>query len=353
MAEAESFEILNPSISVTLPRKTLHNMQKAVITGSNGFVGSHLVDLLISEGFKVTCIVRRGSNLQWLKGKSIELAQCGLENVEDLKRVVHDADYVFHIAGVVNAPSTEGYFKGNVETTANILEACLTAKNLKKILVTSSMASAGPAEGAGKPLREDAPMLPINAYGRSKKEQEELCAQYFDRLPICIARPPAVYGPRDTEVLLFFSAIKKGIFPLLGLTGYKTFGFIYCKDLVKGMLDMVRSDKTAGQAYFLGSAREFTWKEVADVIGAELGKKATAIRIPHFVVYGVAAVSQVYSRLFGKKVDLDMERARLILCPSWYCSVEKAERDFGFKEEFSLDKAVKETVEWYKGNGWL
>ena len=89
----------------------------SVVTGGNGFVGSHLVDLLINKDHNVKCIVRKTSNLRWLENKSVEIIDSGLFDKESLKEVLKEADYLFHIAGVVKAKKAEGYYKGNVETT--------------------------------------------------------------------------------------------------------------------------------------------------------------------------------------------------------------------------------------------
>ncbi|NLT52400.1 MAG: NAD-dependent epimerase/dehydratase family protein, partial [Ignavibacteria bacterium] len=95
----------------------------SVVTGGTGFVGSHLADLLIAKGHKVKVIARNTSSMKWLEGKDIEVADCGLFDKEKLIQVVKDADYVFHVAGVVKAKEWEDYLKGNVETTKNVLDA--------------------------------------------------------------------------------------------------------------------------------------------------------------------------------------------------------------------------------------
>ena len=102
----------------------MQTQEIAVVTGANGFVGSHLVDNLISKGFKVRCIVRKSSNLKWLDGKDVEIFDCGLFDKDGLRKAFKDANYIFHVAGVVKSKTKEGYFKGNVDTTQNLAGCC-------------------------------------------------------------------------------------------------------------------------------------------------------------------------------------------------------------------------------------
>jgi len=101
----------------------MNNEIISVVTGASGFVGSHLVDLLLEKGHKVICILRKTSSRRWLENKPVEIFDKGLFDKDSLKEVLKNADYLFHVAGVVKAKKEEGYFKGNVETTRNLLDA--------------------------------------------------------------------------------------------------------------------------------------------------------------------------------------------------------------------------------------
>lgn len=324
----------------------------AVLTGANGFVGSHLVDYLLKEGYRVRCIVRGSSSLKWLEGKNVELFKCGLDKVEPLKEAFKDADFIYHIAGVVNAPDEAGFMYGNVTMTQNVLEAALAASHLQRLLVVSSLAASGPAERPGKPVTEDMPCRPVSLYGKSKVAQEQACEAYHDRLPITIIRPPAIYGPRDTEVLLFFKTVKTGVLPLLGFQD-KTLSFVHVADLVRGMEKATRSERSKGQAYFLGSVKEYSWQKIGSLIGNEMGRVPFMFRLPHFLVFTAASFGEVYSRLTRKLVDLNIDRARQITSPSWFCSSEKAMRDFGYEEQVKITDGIKETLDWYRKEKWL
>ena len=103
----------------------------SVVTGANGFVGSHLVDLLLEKGDEVRVIVRKSSNLKWLKDKNIKVYDTGLFDKDGLRKALKGANYIYHVAGVVKAKKPEDYFKGNVETTKNILDVALENKDKK------------------------------------------------------------------------------------------------------------------------------------------------------------------------------------------------------------------------------
>ncbi len=139
----------------------------SIVTGSTGFVGSHLVDLLLEKGHEVRCITRKTSNLRWLKNKNVKIFDVGLDNSNDLEPIVKDADYIYHVAGVVKAKTKEGYFKGNVEATKNLLEAIKKTNNkVKHIIVVSSQTACGPSLD-GKPCNEETKPHPITTYGKS------------------------------------------------------------------------------------------------------------------------------------------------------------------------------------------
>ena len=326
---------------------------RAVITGANGFVGSHLAEALISKGFEVHCILRKSSNTQWLDGKNVTINNCGLSSVKALKAAFLGADYVFHIAGVVKADSYEGFYDGNVVPTQKVLEAALGAPNLKRILITSSLAATG-SNAVGQPSTEAMPCAPVSDYGRSKKAQEELCHTYAKSLSISIVRPPAVYGERDTEVLLFFKSIQKGVFPSVGLGAPQTLSLVHVRDLVEGMIAVATHPAGVGKTYFLGSnPAEYTWEQVAAQIGLTLNKKFMRIKIPIFAIHGLAIAAEAASFFSKIKPSLNRKKVAEIIQPSWACSSQKAMQEVGYQPTISLQKGVTDTINWYKAQGWL
>lgn len=325
----------------------------AVVTGANGFVGSHLVELLLARGYAVRCILRKSSDTRWLAGLSVEISTCGLDDISALRNAFMGATLVFHIAGVVKSGTWHGFVQGNVTPTANVLEACVGNVAIQKILVTSSMAAHG-SNRVGQPAEETQPQKPVSEYGKSKQLQEQACAKYFDRLPITIVRPPAVYGARDTEVLLFFQTLKQGLFPSAGVFEAQTLSLVHVTDLVRGMLQAAESPKTAGETYFLGSSPyEYGWNDIARIAGAHLQKKYLTLRLPHLIIWCVSAVSEVVAVFTKKTPTLNLKKYSEIIQPSWACSSAKAERDFAYKPSVPLEKGIADTLNWYKKEGWL
>ncbi len=326
--------------------------QTAAVTGANGFIGSHLVDLLLEQGWTVKCLVRQASDIQWLEGKDCQIIRCGLEDINTLNMVLEGVDYIFHLAGLVNARKYSTYKKANVDMTKNLLEASLSHQDkIKRILVMSSLGATG-STLSYMPVNEKTPCQPISAYGESKLEQEQLARNYMNWLPITIIRPPAVYGERDKEILLMFKTIKRGIRVLIGSSD-KTVSLIYVKDLVKGVFQAVLAPKAKNQVYFLSSENQYTWAYIGALIQQELGVKAFQIKFPHILVKSFANINSVFSGWKTKPPTLSLERAKSILQESWSCSSEKAKQDFGFQESFTLAEGIARTARWYKKNNWL
>ncbi len=328
------------------------NRKISVVTGANGFVGSHIVDYLLEQGHHVKCIVRKTSNLRWLKGKEVEIIDCGLSDKNQLKNVLKQVDFLFHIAGVVKSKKKEGYFKGNVETTKNLLEVVSEINpNISRIIITSSLTASGPSLN-NNPRTEDMQDHPITTYGKSKLEQEKIAKAYMNRLPITIVRPPAIYGERDTEIYLFFKTFQKGLMTLIGFNK-KQLSIIHVSDLVRGIYKAAISEKANGKTYFISSEKLYDWDQIGNITESALGKKAVRIKIPHAIVYAIAGVAQFFALFSSKAATFNLEKARDFVQPAWTCSPKKAMEDFGFHQEVSLSDGIKRTINWYRENNWL
>lgn len=324
----------------------------SVVTGASGFVGSHLVDKLLSEGHHVKCILRKSSSLRWLKDKPVEIINCGLLDKDSLRNVLKDADYLFHVAGVVKAKTNNEYLNGNVETTRVLLDVVSEVNtSIKRIVIVSSQTACGPSLD-GKPCTEETKEHPITRYGKSKLAQERLAMSYSDRLPISIIRAVAVYGPRDTEIYLVFKTYKQG---LLGLIGFnkKLVNIVHVLDLVDGIYLAAITDRAKGQIYFIGSQEYYDWIQIGKAISNAMDKKALTVRVPHLIVYIVAFFAEFFSLFSSKAATFNIEKARDFVQQYWTCDVSKAVNELGFRQNISLEKGMKETVAWYREMKWL
>ena len=330
----------------------MESKQIAVVTGSNGFVGSHLVDLLLEKNFSVRCVVRESSNLKWLDGKDIEIFKCGLFDKAGLTIVLKDADYIYHVAGVVKSKTKEGYFTGNVETTRNLLNVALEQNiNLKRFVVVSSLTVTGPSLN-NNPVDEEIECAPLTTYGTSKYEEEKLALGYKDKLPITICRAPAVYGERDTEIFIYFQNFAKGITTKIGFDK-KILSLIHVTDLVEGFYLAAMSEKAIGEVYYISSEKFYSWDEINSITSKVLNKKVIKILVPHFLVYTIAAIAQFFSLFSSKAATLNLEKAKDLVQHAWICDTSKAMRDFGYRQNVSIEEGVKRTCEWYKEMKWI
>lgn len=325
---------------------------KALVTGANGFVGSHLVEGLLKRGYQVISLVRKTSNLRWLCDLKVEYVYADIAEKNSLREAVKDVDLVFHVAGLTKAKNKEEYFKVNVEGTKNLVEACLEENpNLQRLVYISSQAAVGPGENE-HPLDETAPCRPITPYGESKLEGEKFVLNHASRLPITVIRPPAVYGPKDRDMLGFFKVAHKGLRISFG-KDESFLSLVYVKDLVDGIILAAESPKAIGQIYFIADDKIYSWTEAFEIIAKALNKKTFPLKIPKSLVYLLAFLSENSSRLLRRTAVFDTQKAKEITKRYWILDVTKAKTELGFVPRYKLAKGVEETVRWYKERGWL
>ncbi len=325
---------------------------RVLITGATGFIGSHLAAELHRKGYELRCLVRRSSNLSSLSDLPIEYVYGDLFSEQVLCEAVRGTQYIYHVAGITKAKTKADYFRGNHIATKNLLHAVRTEKpQLRRFVHISSQAAVGPTRG-GTITDETTPFHPITTYGISKMEAEKECLAVMEEIPITIVRPPAVYGPRDKDIFEFFNTMNKGLQPMVGFNK-KEVSLIHVKDLIDGIVLAAEADIGAGETYFISSERFYNWKEVGEITSRIMGKKVLHVRIPEIAVYTIAAIAELYSLVSRRAVLLNWEKAKDIVQDSWTCSIKKAMTELGFKESFTLEQGITDTVGWYKHHGWL
>lgn len=326
--------------------------QRVLVTGGSGFVGSHLVDRLIEQGNDVRCLVRRSSNLKYLKDPKLELAYGGLDESTNWDEALAGIDTIYHVAGATFARRAEDYFATNHKGTEAILaEAVRRRDQIKRFVYISSLAAVGPAQH-GRPVDEDCSPAPITPYGRSKLAAEEAVHTVSDIVPTTIVRPPAIYGPRDYAIFEFFKTIKRGIFPTIGRYD-KRVSLVHVRDLVDGIILAGESQASVGRTYFISSEDDYSMGAVADLIAALMRRRARTIAIPKAVAYCLALAAEAAASITGKPPILNRDKVTDFSQSCWTCSIDRARSELGYNPRIQLEEGLRETIDWYKREGWL
>jgi dihydroflavonol-4-reductase len=325
---------------------------QALVTGASGFIGSHLVELLIKKGYTVRCLLRKSSSTAWLRGLPIEIVYGDVFDSAALENAVRGVDYVYHSAGMTKAKKKEEYFRANAGGTQLLLEATIKVNpSLKRFVFISSQTAVGPSPTA-IPVAEDTPAHPITTYGKSKQKAEEIVMAAKDKLPVTIVRPPAVYGPRDKDIFEFFKTMRGGLQPVAGFNE-KFVSLIHVTDLVRGIVMAGESPNAVGQTYFISSSRVYGWDEIGRITRDVLKRKALTIRIPEWGIYTVSAFAEFFALFSPKPALINFEKARDMVQDYWTCDSSKAKRDFGYEQQISAEQGIQETIGWYIQQGWL
>lgn len=327
-------------------------MGKTLVTGATGFIGSHLVDALLERGEVVRCLVRRTSNLRYLTNPGIELVYGALDDTTNWSEVLQDVDTVYHVAGLTFAKRRRDYFTVNHKGTEAILAAAIQHRDrISRFVHVSSLAAVGPGRN-GRPVSEDSEPAPITPYGRSKLLAEDAVQAVGSILPSTIVRPPAVYGPRDYAIYEFFKQVSRGRSPAIGRSD-KSLSLVHVRDLVEGIILAGRSDSSVGRVYFISSEQVYSWAAVSDLLARVMGRKARTIAIPRSLAFGVALAVEAVSTLAGKAPIISRDKVIDMSQSCWACDVDRAKRELGYRQRIPLEEGLRETVNWYKSEGWL
>ena len=324
----------------------------ALVTGANGFIGSHLVDQLLASGCMVHGLVRESSSLKWLDASKVHLHRVDLALPDFKVPALEKLDYVFHCAGLTKAKSRSGYFQVNATACSNLYEQCQKrGRQIKSIVHLSSLAATGPSS-LGSLVDEITLCKPVTFYGQSKLAGEEIALQYSQSIPLTVIRPPVVYGPREENFFTFIKLIQKGWGLQIGRAG-KELSLIYVSDLVEAMLTASDPTKQKGRSYFVTDGRVYVWEQIAKECARIMNIHVKTLKIPEAVLVPVALFFEAWSSVSSKPALFDRQRMIDIRQSSWSASPENFFKDFGFTPKYGLSRGLAETINWCQQEKWL
>ena len=325
---------------------------KVLVTGGHGFVGSHVVEELLKRQFDVYCLVRPTSNLKWIKNLPVTHCTGDVQDKNSLLSLPRNIDYVFHIAGIINASSEKQYFDTNQLGTLNILNAVQKqCPTLQRFVYVSSVAACGPAQEL-QPKTEKDEINPVSIYGKSKLGGEKML-QHYAQVPYTILRPPPIYGPRDRGLFSLFFAIKK----LKGLPLFppykRYYSLVHVRDLAEAIVQSALSPNTIQKTYNIVNSNFNSIEDLTQKLGRALNIKTRMYKIPTSIIYTLVRVCDFYAYVFNKTAPISSLRVGDFKAPYWIFSAHKANQDFGWKNNISLEEGFQETALWYIENKWL
>lgn len=326
--------------------------RRVLVTGGTGFVGSHLVERLLRNGYAVACLVRDLRQLRWLEGMEVQLAEGDCTRPESLAAALQGVSHVFHCAGLTKAKRARDYYLVNHLGTRNLLEACAQYNpGLEKFILVSSQAAAGPSPD-GRPVNDSDKPQPVSDYGRSKLLAENEVSGFKDRFPVVILRPTAVYGPRDVDVFELFRWASRGL--TIEISGKERYlNLCYVEDLTAALLLAAEGKTESGSIYFVAESRAYSFSEFRNLLLSTGGVNARTIKLPYGVAYLTGLVAEIGS-LFSKRPALaNRQKVREAAQQYWLCDTARIKNDLCFRAEYPLQKGLELTWKWYRKNRWL
>ncbi len=307
---------------------------KILVTGADGFIGSHLTEMLLTKGCKVKALSQYNSfnNWGWLEGithPNLEVVTGDVRDPHFCKHIMKEVDVVFHLAALIAIPysyvAPDSYIDTNVKGTLNICQAALEA-GVKRIIHTSTSEVYGTAQYV--PIDEKHPLQPQSPYSASKIGADAIAMSFYNtfKLPLTIARPFNTYGPRQSAravIPTIITQIANGIkeIKLGDLTPTRDFNYV--KDTCRGFIQLAECDKAIGETVNIGSNFEIS---VGDTL--ELIKK-----LMNSDVKFISETQRI------RPVDSEVFRL--------WCDNSKINSLTGFELEYTIEEGLKETIEWF------
>jgi len=311
-------------------------MKKVLVTGADGFIGSHLTEMLVAKGYSVKALAKYNSfnNWGWLESvnckNDIEILTGDIRDFHYCKNISKDVDIIFHLAALIAIPfsyiSPDSYVDTNIKGTLNICQAA-KENGVSRVVHTSTSEVYGTAQYV--PINEKHPLQAQSPYSATKIAADAMAMSFYNSfdLPLTIARPFNTYGPRQSARAIIPTIItqiatgKKEI--KLGDTS-PTRDFNFVEDTCRALTMLAESKKTIGEVINIGSNTEISINDILILIKELMSSEVTFI------------------------LDDQRKRPKKSEVFRLYCDNQKIVELVGFKPKYDIRSGLKKTIDWIK-----
>lgn len=276
----------------------MSNAKVVALTGATGFIGSHILNLLLANDYRIRILVRSLSN-SIINHPNIEVIVGDLHKQSSLNTLTSNVDFIIHCAGRVRSASLEPFIHDNVTGTKNILSAATQASDCKFILISSLSA------------REPS----ISDYASSKHESESALKQ-SNLKQWTIIRPPAIYGPGDTELKPVFDWMKRGVLWAPG-SAKQQFSLLHVDDLSQLVLSQLDLTTESRNTIEPDDGNQYNWQKIQQISERFFRRKIRIIRTPSYVLYLTAYSNVLFSKALNYSPMLTPGKVRELLHGNW------------------------------------
>ena len=328
------------------------------LTGATGFLGSHIAEVLVKNGHKVRCSVRRTSNRRWIDSVDVETVELDLGTARQAlqssaaeeprsiegsvtpAKALEGVEVVIHCGGLTSARNEDEFMAVNAAGTAELAKAA-SAAGVARFVYISSLAARGPDGARG----------PVTPYGRSKLLGERWLEENKGDMATFVLRPGGIYGARDSALLPLFQMARRGwvVVPRSEVPLQPA----YVSDVVTATVAAIEAP-TVDKPVEIAGAQKHRWEDLAQVVGAAVGDGVRVVRVPMAFLRAAGLVSELGAKLVGRLPAVDRKKVRDIGHHSWTCDIEEAGRLLeGWKPRVELNDGMSRTFVWYRQAGWM
>jgi len=329
-----------------------HATNKISVTGATGFLGRHLCERLIREGYSVSILARDPQKARIFEGRVANTVIGDITDRGAIAELVNGADTVVHLVSNFRTASgpPESYISTNLRGTEIVLEAARNA-GVRRLVHCSTIGVHGHVKST--PANEESPYNPGDLYQQTKMEAELACHREMEKggMEVVIVRPCSMYGPGDLRMLKMFKMLSKRRFFLIG-SCKENFHAVYIDDIVEGFMKAITIPGIGGQTFIIGGSAYLPLAEYIETAAKAVDAPNPRLRFPYSLFISAAWLCEMICVPLRIEPPLHRRRVRFFRNNRAF-SIDKSRNVLGYQPVVNLEDGMRKTVAWYRENGYL